>query len=76
MTPEEKQINRKANKLFLVFFLIFALIASLALNSNAQQPFAGKTKHKTVKRMSKRQVKNAKKCNRMYVWKRGKLRKR
>lgn len=59
----------------LLFILILTLI-SMSVPAKKSSPFAGKTKHKTVKKMSKRQVKNAQKGKTFYHMKRGKIRKR
>jgi len=57
--------------LLIISFLI------IPIPSNAKyQPFAGKTKHKTIKRMSKREFNRAKKGETLYFWKNKKLKKR
>jgi len=55
--------------------LIVFLILLVAVSTVDAQPFAGKTKHKTVKKLKKRQVKKIAKGENLYVYKNGKLRK-
>lgn len=56
--------------------LMIVLISMLVLSSCATTThFCGTTKHKPIKRMSKRQVNNAKKGKPMYAYKNGKIKK-
>lgn len=62
----------------IIFLLIVGLFAFIS-NSNAENtgsPFAGKTKHKKVKKMKRHQVKNAQKGKTFYYRSNGKLIKR
>ena len=63
-------------KIILLLVLgIFALV-STGSTSNKHLPFAGKTKHKTVKYMKKKHVKKAQKGKNYYFRKNGKIKKR
>jgi len=76
MNRLDKQSNRTANKAIFIVLLIMAVCFCLVFNANASSPFAGKTKHKTVKRMTKRQVKKAQKGKTFYYRKHRKIVKR
>lgn len=55
--------------------LIIILVLLMAGSTVDAQPFAGRTKHKTVKKLSKRQIKKIAKGKSLYKWKNGKIRK-
>lgn len=77
MKNEIEKINeKKVNRMILIVVIIIIATICIALNASAHEPFAGKTKHKTVKKMSKRQVKKAKKGKTFYYRKHGKIVKR
>lgn len=60
----------------IIFILIIGFLA-LNLSAKEYQPFAGKTKHKKVKKMSKRQLKRSQKGKTFYYHnKKGKVVKR
>lgn len=55
--------------------LIIILVLLMAGSTVDAQPFFRRTKHKTVTRLSKRQVKKIAKGESLYKWKNGKIRK-
>jgi hypothetical protein len=68
MNEFDKATNARATKLICVIVFIIVASICLVLKAGAQQPFAGSTKHKTIKKMSKRQVRNAQKGKSLYYY--------
>lgn len=69
-----KKTNRLATFIIVVVTALFLLLA-FSITSNAHEPFAGKTKHKTVKKMKKHHIKKAQKGKTYYYREHGKLKK-
>ena len=59
-----------------VIIILVAILFTSIAHGKEYLPFAGSTKHKTVKTMSKKQVKNVKKGKTFYYRKHGKVVKR
>jgi hypothetical protein len=81
MKETDKKTNRNATKLAIVVVLVWIALFGMIFKCDASDkkhlPFAGKTKHKTVKKMTKRQVRKAQKGKTFYYRnKKGKIKKR